>query len=498
MTVFSIICLTVLNASGLRDTLDSFDYRNSAAARQAWQVTGGLPVEMTDVDDRRVMKIDGNLPDDSHPSRVSMDRKVKLNLEGVGEFTLRVATDLPEATNHVSLYFRSGNGWYSMSAGFRGRGWQTLHFYSSKASIEGKPSGWDKIDTIRVAFWRAGFLDAVFLLDHLSGVRHEIAVVDAGKNADDTETVAAVVRRIEKMLAAEGIGFDRVGEDAVARGALEGRSVAILPYNPLPSNETYEALRKFVDGGGRLFVCYSLSKRLGKLLGFELGKWQRGKRPGSFAEIRFEEDILGMPKSVKQSSWNINAARPVGFNARVVAKWYDDQGKPAGEPAMLLSDRGAYLTHIVLPDDATAKRKMLLATLGRLAPVVWEQVCERRLEEIDHIGHCNSLEELAGFIKENGNVSEAAKGLESARSLLADARGAVEKKQFPQANALVSEAGELLDRAYLLSQPSPTIEARGWWNHSGTGLYPGDWDRALEELSQAGFNMVFPNMLWAG
>ena len=41
------------------------------------------------------------------------------------------------------------------------------------------------------------------------------------------------------------------------------------------------------------------------------------------------------------------------------------------------------------------------------------------------------------------------------------------------------------------------VEARGWWNHSGLGPYPGDWNRSAKELSEAGFTMIFPNMAWA-
>ena len=44
----------------------------------------------------------------------------------------------------------------------------------------------------------------------------------------------------------------------------------------------------------------------------------------------------------------------------------------------------------------------------------------------------------------------------------------------------------------------PTREARGVWNHSGTGAYPGDWDRSAKLLAEGGFNMILPNMLWAG
>jgi uncharacterized lipoprotein YddW (UPF0748 family) len=36
------------------------------------------------------------------------------------------------------------------------------------------------------------------------------------------------------------------------------------------------------------------------------------------------------------------------------------------------------------------------------------------------------------------------------------------------------------------------------WNHSGTGAYPGDWERSMRELKKAGFNAIVPNMWWAG
>lgn len=45
---------------------------------------------------------------------------------------------------------------------------------------------------------------------------------------------------------------------------------------------------------------------------------------------------------------------------------------------------------------------------------------------------------------------------------------------------------------------SPPGEVRAFWNHSGTGAYPGDWERTAKELSQAGFNRILPNMCWGG
>ena len=63
---------------------------------------------------------------------------------------------------------------------------------------------------------------------------------------------------------------------------------------------------------------------------------------------------------------------------------------------------------------------------------------------------------------------------------------------------MAGKARSLLSQAYLFSQETLEVEGRAIWNHSGTGAYPGDWDRSAYELATAGFNMIFPNMLWAG
>ena len=41
-------------------------------------------------------------------------------------------------------------------------------------------------------------------------------------------------------------------------------------------------------------------------------------------------------------------------------------------------------------------------------------------------------------------------------------------------------------------------EFRAVWNHSGTGAFPGDWERSAKLLEENGFNAVLPNMLWGG
>ncbi len=82
--------------------------------------------------------------------------------------------------------------------------------------------------------------------------------------------------------------------------------------------------------------------------------------------------------------------------------------------------------------------------------------------------------------------------------LLKEAQRKQREGQYAEAVKLAAETHREWEQGYLAAQPSKTLEGRAFWNHSGTGAYPGDWERTARELSQAGFNMILPNMLWGG
>jgi uncharacterized lipoprotein YddW (UPF0748 family) len=51
-------------------------------------------------------------------------------------------------------------------------------------------------------------------------------------------------------------------------------------------------------------------------------------------------------------------------------------------------------------------------------------------------------------------------------------------------------------KAYGLAQSPRWPELRGVWDHTGTGLYPGDWDRTCRVLSENGITDIFANVMW--
>lgn len=499
-SLFLVVCLS---AVGNERPIDTFQYADTASAQQAWAATAGTPpAEMVSEGGRRFLQFAAPFARDATLPRTILDRKVDLDLAAVGQFALQIAADPPEAVGHVSLYFHSGDGWYAAGQGLHTKGWQTLEFSKASFRTEDRPAGWHKVDAIRISVWRGQGKDASVRLGRLSAWWHDVALVIPAAHAhgDDREIATALhtAELVGEMLNELGLGSDAVEDTALSHGALGQRRVALLAYNPRLPDEAVAVLERFVDSGGKVLVCYTLPPRLGKAMGFERGRYLSDPQPGYFAEIRFDAaDIPGLPKAARQASWNITTAEPAGHNARVIGRWFQADGKPTGLPAMLVSDRGAYLSHILLPDDRPAKKQLLAAVLGWLSPPLWQRMAESELARIDRVGHCDTLAQVAELVNAS-RKNHAIERLQAALATKQAAEARCRQKAYPEAVDQARAARELLAEAYLRAMPSPTCEGRAFWNHSGTGAYPGDWDRTAKELAAAGFNMVLPNMLWAG
>jgi uncharacterized lipoprotein YddW (UPF0748 family) len=343
---------------------------------------------------------------------------------------------------------------------------------------------------------------AVALLS-LAAITHDVAVLAPGKPpraADQSElrTARDAAASVSRMLDELGIPVDTVSDKDLLDGVLRERQVVILAYNPYLDEQTAGALSRFVQSGGKLLVCYLLPPRLAAALGFDHAEYVRQQRPGQFAEVRFDAAQLpGMPQSVRQDSWNITAARPAGYHARVIGRWYDQAGQPTRRAALLLSDRGAFFSHLILSDDRQGKKQMLAALLGHFSPPLWRQMARAEIDHAGRVGGFGDFRQAAEWVTANGDAA-ARRLLDAAAATLAAAREQFARGQFVAVARSAGRGHEQLAEAYLRAQPVRRREGRAVWNHSGTGAYPGDWDRSARLLAQNGFNMILPNMLWAG
>ncbi len=481
--------------------LDEMHYPDAAAAREAWVASEGTPpVEVESVGERRALVLRAPFAAGRQPSRAVVDRRGRLDLAEPGAFTLDVEVDEPKAIAHLTLYFRSGDGWYGCTGNLRGGGRQTVRFPKARFRTEGDPAGWGQIDGIRIAAWRGQDIDARLLMHRLGAVTHDVTVVlpdDGDLPAGELRAARQAAEGMVDALAELGLDADAIPESSVAAGALGGRRVAVLAYNPRLSPAAVRALVEFIERGGKVFACYSLPAPLAAALGLAPGKYLQPDR-NTLAEVRFDAAAVpGLPPAMRQASWNITVTEPVGHGARAVGHWHGRDGNPTPWPAMFVSDRGAFFSHILLSDDPPAKLRILAAVLGRFHPPLWNTMAGAALERAGQVGHCRSIEALRDVVEASEGV-EARQRFQAALAARARSQQLLAAGEPAAAVEAADESRRLAAAAYLRAAPSPTREGRAVWNHSGTGAYPGDWEKSARVLSQNGFNMVFPNMLWGG
>ena len=245
-------------------------------------------------------------------------------------------------------------------------------------------------------------------------------------------------RHIVRWLGMNGVSADIVDENTVSTG-LRGKKLA---YLVMPKEAHYAALSAFSSRGGRMFAFYSDSPKIASLFGVKMGEYKKVDGKGAFSKIVFGKTApAGSPVEIVQSSANIFSAKAVPGRSRAVAFWYDRQGRPTGDAAILASNVGWWMTHVLLADgDERSKAQFLAAVAGASVPGAWSYAAYAAKRKAEREG----------------------------------------------------------DRQYALAQKPRVGEIRAVWEHSGQGLYPGDWPRTFRELRRDGITDIFVNVAGAG
>jgi uncharacterized lipoprotein YddW (UPF0748 family) len=354
---------------------------------------------------------------------------------------------------------------------------------------------------------RPGLLLAAVAVCSLPAAGAPIALVrgelTARQNVTESRAVGAYHQTVKDCLTQEGVPFDELTDAEVAAGKLAGHRLAILTYNWTLSEAEAAELEKFMAQGGKLIVFYAVHPRLAAKLGLRLLQHEQSDPVGLFSAMKFKPGrVAGLPAVVPQASWNINVAEPVGRQAEVLAEWIDNAGRPTGRPAWILSTNGAWMSHILLPGDATSKRRMLLAVIGHFLPAIWERTARVSIRNIGRLGGQKGLVPLTAALAaapvSASTRQEVRRDLERARKARQRALDLLLDGHYTQATAAADEARQSAADAYYRSQPSRAGEFRGAWIHSAYGINDWGWDRTAQILQESGFSALFPNLQWAG
>ncbi|MBQ5530477.1 MAG: hypothetical protein IIT98_00500 [Kiritimatiellae bacterium] len=246
---------------------------------------------------------------------------------------------------------------------------------------------------------------------------------------------ASLARHAARWLAGQGVESSVAIAPADAAKALGGAKLALLVGYDSPDAAQIGAFKNYLARGGKLVVFYSSSPSLAALMGVKILGFKRAPYPGCWSRMVFDtKQPAGCPAEILQTSTVLQRAEPVRGRSRTMAFWADRNGRRTGDAAWIASSSGYWMTHVLLADgDESLKARLLAAIAGGVDRSLWDFESRARKE-------------------------------------------AAERK------ALLEYASR--------QNPKPG-EIHAVWDHSGCGLYPGDWRRTIDILRRHGVTDIF-------
>jgi uncharacterized lipoprotein YddW (UPF0748 family) len=284
--------------------LDGFHYQDAKAATAEWKPQGIAEVAVSKTKDGGAIEV--ALPFAARPDleRVTIDRKVRLDLTGRKEFTLDVEPGDRTAVGEVTLYFKSDDGWYGCGAWLRRPGAQTLRFVKASFHSEGRPAGWAHVDGIRIAVWRGTGENSSLRLSRLAAWqgRAQIAepatairVIDPAQegrafwNHSGAGAYPGDWERTAKAL--ETGGFNMILPNQLWAGQAD------YPSKLLPHSETF---RKY---GDQVAQCVAAAHRHGLQVHVWKVNFNLGNAPKEFVEKLRRDGRTQVSAAGKTANW---------------------------------------------------------------------------------------------------------------------------------------------------------------------------------------------------
>ena len=259
--------------------------------------------------------------------------------------------------------------------------------------------------------------------------------------AHDPGYYTSLANHISRWLRGQDVASEVVTPKAMA-ASLANEKIAFLVGFESPSDAEMKTLRAYSARGGKLVVFHSASPKLGDLMGVKPVGYKAASYPGQWSRMNFAaKSPQGLPTSILQTSSVLQRALPVKGRSQVMATWADRSGKSTGDAAWISSPQGWWMTHVLLADgDESLKARLCAALVGGVDAKLW-------------------------------NPAKAA------------ARADAKFKEL---------------RAYAARQVPRKGEIHAVWDHSGCGLYPGDWARTMRVLKEGHVSDLFVNVAGAG
>lgn len=429
--------------------------------------------------------------DKTSAQRCFWDLPVRLDLrDAVGlRLVLRCADPAPVA--QFNVYIRSDGVWHAASFSPQGTGqWEQIQILKSATRPEGTSKGWGQVDCIRLAAWRGENRATSMQLADLQTITGSPTVAILRGRGETTYAA-----RIATALKEFGILPNLIDQADATAARLQAYDVLFVPFLPNPDPATENALLAYIRNGGHPIVFYNLPERLLEALGFAAGTYLAASRlPGGLGGVVFQGNALpGAPERFIQHSGNIMSTPPKA--GQVVAWWADSAGNLTSHPAILLSDRGAWMTHVFQGQDPREGPRALLALAGRYSPELWRTATLARLSDAPrNIG----ADDMSAVVRDFQQAPPKAQALvQQAVVAHNQAIRDLGARRYLAAIDQAEACRKFLVAAVLAQTQAPAGEFRGVWCHRDYGIQGWTWEQSAQRLASLGFTAIFPNVLSA-
>ena len=456
------------------------------------------PAESLSLDGRPVLKLTCNFRDTTIPRGV-WDRATALDLTRCTAVCFDVYAENLHVISSINLYLRSGDGWYGAQWYPKEQGqWCRIRVPRSEFYVDKPGGGWGEIATIRFSPWAGAREDGVL---HIANFGLEENPVPAALvlpayagRADELRGATRFAGTFSWLLDQVGCALPTLTTDDLTPERMADLKLLLLPYVSGASAEEAEVLADFVRGEGKVIACFSVPSPLSGLLGVRQLGYRSAERKGEFSSMRFEGDPPhGAPSEIRQGSWGIIEAEAVDGVGRVAAWWHDADGERTDAPAIIVSDSGAWFSHVLLNDDPAAKGRLLVALAEQFVPGTAATVAQRRLALMGSRLQAQDWEQAVAQTREQPAFGEASEAL-VARA--ADVRGQAMAAADPfEAMSIADEAERLLAEAFCRAQRSAAGEFRATWCHPPEGIAGWGWPKTAQRLAEAGIDHLILNAL---
>ncbi|MCX7818982.1 MAG: family 10 glycosylhydrolase [Kiritimatiellae bacterium] len=475
-----------------------------------WQPHAGAapPLKLTDAEQPAAVF---RCPFDSlRGERVYWDADLRLDLSACTALRVPVRVSSPNPIEGVSLYFRSGPGWYHLTLRLPPATgiWRIVTVPLETAAAEGRPGGWSGIEALRFSVWRGGTTATDIAVGPVRAVgtlgRDILVAVLRPPATDDEQGESRFARQlaqetVEDLRTAGIPALAMEGEEGLERAGSRRVPVLAVPYYPDAPTGVVARLAALLESGTRLIIAYDVPPPLQQALGVGGGRYLRDDARRQFAEIRVTSRALpGAPPSLRQSSHNIRAFEPLEGRSQVLAEWWTADGRPASYAAIVGSSNGIVLGHVLFAADRTARARLWRAMVLGLAPEVGAAAVRLALSrppEPDRVVSSGTTSSIRRMLPRNHPAQAELRIAEAKReaALRLAARG-----HHAEALEQLDDAHRHFARATAAAEPPTPLPFRAVWCHEAYGVRGRTWDEAIHHLATNGITAVLPNVCWGG